>query len=112
MNEQEDESLTKLLRRHEPPARDPLFRVQVLERRERRRFRKQLWMVLSAVVVVATIAAVGAYAGGALEGAARVALFGIAAGTASVAYARAVGVLSGAFGSDVGSASKRRTGGD
>jgi hypothetical protein len=97
MIEQEDEGLTKLLRQYEPPARDPLFRVQVLERRERRRFRTQLSMVLSVVVVAATIAAVGTFAGGAIEGAARVALFGIAAASASVVYARAVGALSGTF---------------
>lgn len=30
-----------------PPTRDPLFRLDVLERRERRRFRRQLAMALT-----------------------------------------------------------------
>ena len=48
----ESEMLVKLLRAELPPARDPLFRIAVLVRRERRQFRRQ----------VATIVAVGAMA--------------------------------------------------
>ena len=38
----DDASLEALLRAELPPARDPLFRIAVLERRERRRFWRQL----------------------------------------------------------------------
>ena len=37
-----DASLEALLRAELPPARDPLFRIAVLERRERQRFWRQL----------------------------------------------------------------------
>ena len=39
--------LVELLRGDLPPARDPLFRLDVLARRERRRFRRQLAVALT-----------------------------------------------------------------
>ena len=36
MSEQQDYRIAELLRRTAPPARDPLFRLRVLERREQR----------------------------------------------------------------------------
>jgi hypothetical protein len=39
--------LVELLRGDLPPARDPLFRLDVLARRERQRFRRQLAMALT-----------------------------------------------------------------
>jgi hypothetical protein len=39
--------LVQLLRGDLPPARDPLFRIDVLARLERRRFRRQLAVALS-----------------------------------------------------------------
>jgi hypothetical protein len=95
MIEQEDDQLTRLLRHHEPPARDPLFRIRVLERRERKRFRQELSLIIGAVVAATAIAAFGVNAGGALEVVARVALLGIAVTTAAVGYARAIGALFG-----------------
>lgn len=43
----DDVRLVQLLRDDLPPARDPLFRIDVLARRERRRFRRELAMVLT-----------------------------------------------------------------
>jgi hypothetical protein len=43
----DDARLVELLRGDLPPARDPLFRLDVLERCERRRFRRQLVMALT-----------------------------------------------------------------
>lgn len=48
--------LEKALRAHSPPARDPLFRIAVLERRERRQLRRQLAATI-AVGALATILA-------------------------------------------------------
>jgi len=39
--------LVELLRGDLPPERDPLFRIDVLARRERRRFRRQLAVALT-----------------------------------------------------------------
>ena len=39
--------LVQLLRGDLPPARDPLFRIDVLARLERRRFRRQLAVALT-----------------------------------------------------------------
>jgi len=39
--------LVELLRGDLPPARDPLFRLDVLARRERQRFRRQLALALT-----------------------------------------------------------------
>ena len=40
-------ALVQLLRADLPPARDPVFRIDVLKRRERQRFRRQLVLVLT-----------------------------------------------------------------
>jgi hypothetical protein len=45
--EADEETLVRLLRDDLPPARDPLFRIKVLERRERRRFRRELALALT-----------------------------------------------------------------
>jgi len=48
-----DASLEALLRAGLPPSRDPLFRLAVLERRERQRFRRQLAANLTVGAVAA-----------------------------------------------------------
>ena len=45
-----------------PPARDALFRLEVLVRRERARFRRQLATTLTAVLAVAGLAGLNAQA--------------------------------------------------
>ena len=49
----DDARLVQLLRGDLPPARDPLFRLDVLARRERRRFRRQLTVALTSGAVAA-----------------------------------------------------------
>ena len=61
----DDARLVELLRGALPPDRDPLFRVDVLARRERQRFRRELAAVL-------TIGAVSAVRGLVLRRLARV----------------------------------------
>ena len=43
----DDAGLVQLLRGDLPPDRDPLFRIDVLARRERQRFRRELAAVLT-----------------------------------------------------------------
>ena len=43
----DEATLVQLLRADLPPARDPLFRIDVLGRRERQRFRRQLALALT-----------------------------------------------------------------
>ena len=45
--EADEDTLVRLLRGDLPPARDPLFRIKVLERRERQRFRRELALALT-----------------------------------------------------------------
>ena len=49
----DEATLVQLLRADLPAARDPLFRIDVLERRERQRFRRQLVLVLNVGPVAA-----------------------------------------------------------
>ena len=71
MTHDEDEQLTQFLQRNAPPSRDPLFRVKVLERRERQWFRRRV-SLLGIVLAVAAISAVGVSVGGKLNEVARV----------------------------------------
>ena len=50
--------LSAALHGDEPPARDPLFRVETLVRLERARFRRQVRRMLALVGVLAVLAAV------------------------------------------------------
>jgi hypothetical protein len=43
-----DARLTAALQADTPPGRDPLFRIEVLQRRERARFRRQLLLAILA----------------------------------------------------------------
>ena len=52
MTDEKDERLIKQLQQLAPPARDPLFRVKVLERRERKRFRAQVSTVAITVLTL------------------------------------------------------------
>lgn len=49
-----------LVRRAAPPERDPLFRLQLLERQETARYRRQSQRTLAAVLAVLVCAAVAA----------------------------------------------------
>lgn len=53
-----DERLGGWLRADAPPERDPLFRVALIERRERQRFRRRSRALLSAAAASAVLPAV------------------------------------------------------
>ena len=52
MSEDRDDRMVEFLRQAAPPARDPVFRLRVLERRERRQFRRQLFTMLAGLLVI------------------------------------------------------------
>lgn len=58
MTDAPDDRLTVLLQESAPPARDPLFRLQVIERRERARFRRRAAALLAAAFALALVAGV------------------------------------------------------
>jgi len=58
MTQDIDERLGKLLRADAPPERDALFRIALLERRERKRFRHRSLTLLAAAAVLGVVPAV------------------------------------------------------
>ena len=68
MSEDRDDRIGQFLREQAPPARDPVFRLKVLERREQRQFRRRWLTMLAAMLVIILVATFGfAIGGGALE---------------------------------------------
>jgi hypothetical protein len=61
-----DTRLEDILNADAPAMRDPMFRIQVMLRRERRAFRRQLLAAAGMTLVVAILAALGSAAVGAL----------------------------------------------
>jgi hypothetical protein len=64
MDDERDERISQLLLRNAPPERDPLFRVKVLERRERQRYQRSVWLLLGAVLTIAVALTLGVRMGG------------------------------------------------
>src|SRR5262245_44759249 len=60
----DDKQLGQLLQRLAPPERDPLFRIKVLERRERREFRRRVALLFAAGAVAVVAYAIAATVGG------------------------------------------------
>jgi hypothetical protein len=79
MNDEKDERLRQLLLKNAPPASDPLFRVKVLERRERQRFQQNVLRLVGSVATLAVAIAVGINMSDGTYPAARIAIFGAAA---------------------------------
>jgi hypothetical protein len=73
-----DERITAALQHDAPPARDPMFRLQVLERRERQRFRRRALHALVAGTAVAVLSALTMGASGEAYTAGSVMLFALA----------------------------------
>jgi uncharacterized membrane protein len=73
-----DPLFAALLRKDAPAERDPVFRVEVLCRLERAKYRRRLVALLALALVVAAVAAVGVATGGAAREATGVLLIGVA----------------------------------
>ncbi len=78
MTHDPDPRFAELLRRDAPAERDPVFRVEVLCRLERAKYRRRLSALLALGLVLAAIAAVGVGIGGAAREATGVLLVGAA----------------------------------
>jgi hypothetical protein len=78
MTHDPDKRLAELLSKDAPPARDALFRVQVLARLEREKYRRRLAAMIACAVVFAAVAAVGASVGGTTREGAAALLVGVA----------------------------------
>ena len=52
MSEDRDERIVEILQAGAPPARDPAFRLRVLERREQRQFQRQLAIMLAGLLAI------------------------------------------------------------
>ena len=55
MSEAQDSRIGELLRQGEPPARDPFFRIGLVERREQQRYRRRQWWVLCGAVALLAV---------------------------------------------------------
>ena len=89
MNGDDDQQLSQLLQTLAPSARDPLFRIRVLERRERRDFIRQVALLLGAGAIAVVAYIFAAVAGGTSE-VARGAGFAVALVAAACMYVPAL----------------------
>ena len=87
MNHRVDEQFAELVHRAAPAARDPMFRLKVLERREHERFRRQSLLLVTLALAVAGVAAAGLSLGPATFDALGVVLFGIVVSAVGFVYA-------------------------
>ncbi len=72
-----DERITAAIQLDAPPPHDPVFRYQVLERAERRRFRRRSLQALAGGVAVAAVSAFTVASGGEAYTAGGVLLFAL-----------------------------------
>jgi hypothetical protein len=52
MSEDRDDRIAQFLRKQAPAARDPVFRLKVLERREQRQFQRRMFTMLAGLLVI------------------------------------------------------------
>jgi len=79
-----DERIAAALQHDAPPPRDPLFRVQLLERAEQRRFRRRTQQCGAGGVTIAVVSAFTLAAGGDAYAAGGVLLFALVLVTGAV----------------------------
>jgi len=90
MNQDVDERLGRLLRADAPPERDALFRLRVIERRERLRYRHRTLTLLGAAALTALLGVASFTAVQSPFAAGAIALLGLAVVTAGVLSVRGV----------------------
>lgn len=81
-----DERITSALQHDAPPPRDPLFRIQLLERRERQQFRRRAQQALAGGAAVLIVSALTLRAGAMAYTAGGVLLFALVLVSAAVVY--------------------------
>jgi len=80
-----DQRITTALQHDAPPPRDPVFRIQLLERRERQRFRRRTQQALAGGAAVLIVSALTVSAGSMAYVAGSVLLFALVLVTGAVA---------------------------
>jgi hypothetical protein len=90
---QVDERITAALRHDAPPPRDPAFRLQVLERRERQLFRRRARQALASAAGVAVVSVLTVRGGSEAYMAGSVLLFALVVVTTAVVYLPGFGRL-------------------
>jgi hypothetical protein len=85
-DDEQDDRLARLLLRAAPPEHDPLFRIKVLERRERQRFRRSVLLLIAGVLAIMVALFVGFRMRGEAYEVARVVLLSTAAVVAIAVY--------------------------
>jgi hypothetical protein len=88
-----DERITAALRHDAPPLRDPIFRLQVLERRERQMFRRRTRQALAGAAGVGVVSALTVTGGSETYIVGSVLLFAFVVITAAVVYLPGFGQL-------------------
>ena len=79
-----DDRITTALQHDAPPPRDPLFRIQLLERREEQRFRRQIKQALAVGAAVLVVSALTVSTGSMAYVAGSVLLFALVVVTGAV----------------------------
>ena len=79
-----DDRITAALQHDAPPPRDPVFRIQLLERRERQRFRRQIQQAVAGGAAVLIVSALTVSAGSMAYVAGSVLLFALVLITGAV----------------------------
>ena len=79
-----DERIAAALQHDAPPPRDPLFRIQLLERRERQQFRRHVLQVLAGGGAVLVVSALTVSAGSMAYVAGSVLLFALVLVTGAI----------------------------
>ena len=93
MMDEKDDRLTQRLQQMAPPPRDPLFRVKVLERRERQQFRTRVAILLSLILALGTALVMSAGASDGVSELARTIVLGVGLVTGVAIYVFAVARL-------------------
>ena len=88
-----DERIAAALRHDAPPPRDPVFRLQVIERRERQRFRRRARQAFAGAAAVAVVSALTVREGDEAYAAGSVLLFALVVVTAAVVHLPGFGRL-------------------
>lgn len=86
MSEQQDHRIAELLRWAAPAARDPVFRLRVIERREQWLFQRRLYIMLAGIIAIIVVSTLAIIVGGRALEMAGVAVAGVALASACLAF--------------------------
>ncbi len=88
MSEDKDNRVADLLSQNAPPARDPMFRIKVLELREQRQFQRRSFIMLAGALVIVLVSILALSMGAAALKTTGILVVGAALATAYLAFRR------------------------